>query len=48
MFRKSGMVAAAYSYTFQSNLSWNYNWLRPDNSDKPIVSAVKNYLLKNP
>ena len=48
IFRKSGMVAAAYSYMVRSNEPWNYNWLRPDNSDKPIVGAIKAYLKANP
>ncbi|HEX5660687.1 MAG TPA: LamG-like jellyroll fold domain-containing protein, partial [Polyangiales bacterium] len=44
MFRKSGMVAAAYSFMLNSNDKWNYNWLRPDNSEKPVVGMVKSYL----
>jgi hypothetical protein len=23
---------------------WNYNWLRPDNSDKPVIASMKSYL----
>lgn len=48
IFRKSGMVAASYSYMVQSNQPWNYNWLKPDNSDKPIISAIKAYVKANP
>jgi hypothetical protein len=48
IFRKSGMVAGAYSYMVQSNQNWNYNWLRPDNSEKPITSAIKSYMGANP
>lgn len=44
IFRKSGMVAAAYSFMVNSGDKWNYNWLRPDNSEKPVFSSVKSYL----
>jgi hypothetical protein len=44
IFRKSGMVAAAYSFMLNSGDGWNYNWLRPDNSDKPVIASMKSYL----
>jgi hypothetical protein len=44
MFKKSGMVEAAYSFLIHTNDKWNYNWLRPDNSEKPVFNSVKNYL----
>lgn len=37
----SGKVAKAYAYMLSPNQSWSYNWLRPDNSDKPVVAAVR-------
>ncbi|HEY6878931.1 MAG TPA: hypothetical protein VI299_12965 [Polyangiales bacterium] len=43
-FRNSGMVAGAYAFMFKSNDSWNYNFLRPDNSEKPVVTALREYL----
>jgi len=39
--KASGKVAKAYSYMLSPNQSWSYNWLRPDNSEKPVVGAVK-------
>lgn len=44
MFRKSGMVAAAYSFMWNTNDKWAYNWLRADNSQKPIVGKVRDYI----
>lgn len=41
IFKNSGMVAATYSYFFKTNESLSYNWLRPDNSAKPVLTAVK-------
>jgi hypothetical protein len=41
IFKNSGMVAAAYSFLYMANNSWDYNWLRPDNSAKPIIPAVE-------
>jgi Big-like domain-containing protein len=41
IFKNSGMVAAAYSFLYKTGDQWSYNWLRPDNSAKPVVSAVK-------
>jgi hypothetical protein len=40
VFKDSGMVAAAYTFFYRTNDAWSYNWLRPDNSPKPVVSAV--------
>jgi hypothetical protein len=44
IFRNSGIVAAAYSFLYKTADSWSYNWLRPDNSQKPVVAAVKNLM----
>jgi hypothetical protein len=44
IFRASGMVAAAYAFMYKRNDGWSYNWLRPDNSEKPIANAVRNYI----
>lgn len=44
IFASSGMVAAAYCFEYKSNESWSFNWLRPDNSAKPVVSAVQRLL----
>jgi hypothetical protein len=44
IFRKSGHVAAAYGFMYRTGENWAYNWLRPDNSDKPVVGAIKAYL----
>jgi len=41
LFRSSGKVAKAYSFFVKRNDPWNYNWLRPDNSQKPVCSSVK-------
>lgn len=43
-FRRSGQVAAAYSFILTRDEPWNYNWLYPDNRPKPVVGAVKTYL----
>lgn len=37
----SGMVAKMYSYMLSPNQPWSYNWLRPDNSEKPVMPAVR-------
>jgi hypothetical protein len=44
IFRASGMVAAAYIYMFTDNDKWSYNMLRPDKTDKPVVSKVRSYI----
>jgi hypothetical protein len=41
IFRKSGMVASCYSFMLKTGDNWNYNWLRPDGSQKPVCAAVK-------
>jgi hypothetical protein len=41
LFRASGHVAKAFAFLFKSNDPWNYNWLRPDNSQKPVCQSVK-------
>lgn len=41
IFRTSGHVAKAFAFMFNRNDPWNYNWLRPDNSQKPVCSSVK-------
>jgi len=46
IFKKSGMVAAAFGYMITTNDPWNYNWLTPDNKEKPVVAAVRSYLGK--
>jgi hypothetical protein len=40
IFKSSGMVAAAYAFCYKTGETWSYDWLRPDNSAKPVVSAV--------
>lgn len=40
-FRSSGKVAKAFAFLFHRNDPWNYNWLRPDNSQKPVCDSVK-------
>jgi hypothetical protein len=44
IFRKSGHVAKAFAFLFHRNDPWNYNWLRPDNSQKPICQSVKSLI----
>ena len=44
IFQSSGKVAAAYSFLYKSHDDWNYNWLRPDESEKPVAKAVHDYL----
>jgi hypothetical protein len=29
---------------YKRNDGWSYNWLRPDNSEKPIATAVRDYI----
>ena len=41
IFKSSGMVAATYAFYYKTSDSPSFNWLRPDNSPKPIVSTVK-------
>jgi hypothetical protein len=44
IFRASGKVAAAFSYLFQTGANTNYNWIAPNNREKPVVAAVRAYL----
>jgi hypothetical protein len=41
IFRNSGQVAAACAFFFMTSNTLSYNWLRPDNSAKPVVAAVR-------
>jgi hypothetical protein len=41
IFHDSGKVARAFSFLYKRDDPWNYNWLRPDNSQKPVCNAVK-------
>jgi hypothetical protein len=41
IFKNSGEFAEAYSFFYETNSTFDYNWLNPDNSPKPIVAAVK-------
>lgn len=41
ILRNSGMVEKAYSFFLKTNDGWSYNWLRGDNSQKPVCAAVK-------
>jgi hypothetical protein len=41
LFRASGHVAKAFAFLFKANDPWNYNWLRPDDSQKPVCQSVK-------
>jgi hypothetical protein len=44
-FKSSGMVAAAFTFFLKSNDAWSYNWLRTDNTQKPVTAAVKEMLV---
>lgn len=44
LFRSSNMVAGAFAFMMKENDNWNYNLLRPDNSDKPVVASLRQYL----
>ena len=41
ILKSSGMVASAYAFMFKTSDSWSFNWLRPDNSAKPVAAAVR-------
>jgi len=43
-FRRSGIVAGAFAFLMKTNDNWNYNLLRPDNSAKPVVESLRQYL----
>jgi hypothetical protein len=45
IFQSSGIVAAAYAFFYAARDPWSYNWLRPDNSSKPVVASVEGLLL---
>jgi hypothetical protein len=40
-FKNSGMVASAYSFFLKSNDTWSYNWLRADNTQKPVAPTIQ-------
>jgi hypothetical protein len=44
LFKASGKVEKAYSFLYHLNDPWNYNWIRPDNSEKPVCGAVKSLI----
>jgi hypothetical protein len=44
LFRSSSLVAGAYAFLFRTDANWNYNLLRPDNSEKPVVGRLRQYL----
>jgi hypothetical protein len=40
--RASGMVERCYAFLYKSNDNfWAYNWLRPDNTEKPVCNAIR-------
>jgi len=41
IFHDSGQVARAYAFLYRSNDKWNYNWVRPDGTEKPVCDTVK-------
>lgn len=43
-FRSSNMVAGAFAFMLKTNDNWNFNLLRPDNSDKPVIQTLRQYL----
>src|SRR3954447_2191651 len=40
-FKSSGMVASAFTFFLKSNDTWSYNWLRTDNSKKPVAGTIQ-------
>ncbi|HEY6556596.1 MAG TPA: hypothetical protein VI072_04955 [Polyangiaceae bacterium] len=48
IFRSSGKVAKAFSFFVKRNDPWNYNWLRPDNSQRPVCNSVKTLIQSAP
>lgn len=44
MMYDSGMVARAYAFFMGTNDSWSYNWLRPDNTEKPVCMEIRTKL----
>lgn len=47
-FHDSGKVAKAFAFMFNHDDPWNYNWLRPDNSQKPVTAAVQSLIATAP
>jgi hypothetical protein len=47
-FHDSGKVAKAFAFMFNRDDPWNYNWLRPDNSQKPVTGAVQTLISTAP
>lgn len=41
IFRASGKVAKAFAFLVNFDDKWGYNWLRPDNSEKPVCQTVR-------
>jgi hypothetical protein len=41
IFEESGMVAAAYVFYVRTGETWNYDWLRPDSSEKPVCPTIR-------
>jgi hypothetical protein len=41
LMRTSGKVERSHAYFLESSNTWSYSWLRPDNTPKPVVAAVK-------
>jgi hypothetical protein len=41
IFHDSGEVAHAFAFLYSSNDKWNYNWVRPDGTQKPVCGTVK-------
>jgi hypothetical protein len=40
-FKSSGMVAAAFTFFLKSSDTWSYNWLRTDNTKKPVAGTIQ-------
>jgi hypothetical protein len=41
IFEESGMVRAAYVFYVRSGETWNYDWLRPDSTEKPVCPMIR-------
>ena len=44
IFHDSGEVAHAFAFLYSSNDEWNYNWVRPDGTQKPVCETVKSLI----
>lgn len=48
-FRASGRVAGAFSFVYRiapdNRHNWTFNWVDPEAKDKPVVDAMRQYLL---